>query len=236
MSSDGPDRSEFDALEFDRYSQIHLISRDLNETGNDVLTAAGKLQNLRGDFDSFLRRTSNLVSDVQDKLTRIRMVPLEASAARLQRTVRVTASLSAKQVDFSLEGGSTELDQTVLAKLAGPLEHLLRNAGSRVEDPPRAPPRANRRAAEFRCALPRKVPTWRFAWPTTVAAWTTAAAPGGGAARLPLRRGSGGGEPRTTAYVRVRIRLLHCQRNRRDSGGGVGLDVVKAAVESLAAR
>jgi chemosensory pili system protein ChpA (sensor histidine kinase/response regulator) len=128
LAAAGPDRTEFDALEFDRYTQIHLVSRDLNETGSDVMTAASRLQDLRGDFDSYLRRHSHLMSEVQERLTRVRMVPFESLSARLHRTVRVTAEHCGKQVDFAITGSATELDQTVLAKLAGPLEHLLRNA------------------------------------------------------------------------------------------------------------
>jgi chemosensory pili system protein ChpA (sensor histidine kinase/response regulator) len=123
--AEGP---EFDALEFDRYSQIHLLSRDLGETGADVLSAAERLLDLRGGLESFLRRHSHLMSEVKDRLTRVRMVPLETLAARLHRAVRVTASMCGKQVEFTIEGAATGFDQAVLARLAGPLEHLLRNA------------------------------------------------------------------------------------------------------------
>jgi chemosensory pili system protein ChpA (sensor histidine kinase/response regulator) len=127
-SNSGADRSEFDALEFDRYTQIHLVSRDLTETGADVLSAADRLHDLRSDLESALRRQSGLMTEVQDKLTGARMVRLEALAGRLHRAVRVTAATCSKQVELAIEGGATELDQAVLAKLTGPLDHLVRNA------------------------------------------------------------------------------------------------------------
>ena len=122
------DRSEFDALEFDRYTQFHLLSRDLAEATSDIATAENLLTTLGGDFDLCLNRQGRLTSDIQDRLMHLRMVPLSTVAARLQRTVRVTAERTNKQVDLTLEGFSAELDKAVLEQLAGPLEHLLRNA------------------------------------------------------------------------------------------------------------
>ena len=127
-SSQTADRSEFDALEFDRYTQFHLLSRDLTEATSDIATAENLLSTLAGDFDLSLNRQGRLTSDIQDRLMHLRMVPLSTIAARLQRTVRVTAGRTGKQVDLTLEGFTAELDKTALEQLAGPLEHLLRNA------------------------------------------------------------------------------------------------------------
>lgn len=121
-------RQEFDLLEFDRYTDLHLVSRDLSETAVDVTAAASELRARASDFDSYLNRLSRLTSDIQDRLMRMRMVPLAALSTRLHRTVRVTAERTGKQVDFVLEGERVELDKTVLEEVAGPLEHALRNA------------------------------------------------------------------------------------------------------------
>jgi chemosensory pili system protein ChpA (sensor histidine kinase/response regulator) len=121
-------RGEFDLLEFDRYTDLHLVSRDLSETAVDVTAAAAELRSRAGDFDSYLGRLSRLTSDIQDRLMRLRMVPLAALSTRLHRTVRVTAERTGKQVDFRIEGDRIELDKTVLEEMAGPIEHALRNA------------------------------------------------------------------------------------------------------------
>ena len=122
------DRSDFDALEFDRYTQFHLLSRDLLESTSDIATAEHLLTTLAGDFDLSLNRQGRLTSDIQDRLMHLRMVPLSTVAGRLQRTVRVTAERTGKRVNLSLDGFTAELDKTALEQLAGPLEHLLRNA------------------------------------------------------------------------------------------------------------
>lgn len=122
------DKPEFDALEFDRYSKLHLLSRDLAETADDVASIGGQLRGLMNGFDNYLGKQGRLTSEAQDKLIRLRMVPLSSISNRLHRTVRVTGQKRAKDVELFLDGAATELDKTVLEQLAGPIEHLLRNS------------------------------------------------------------------------------------------------------------
>ena len=121
-------RKDFDALEFDRYTDFHLVSRDLTETSTDLASAAGELAHGITDFDSYLNRLARLTSEVQDKLMRMRMVPISSLSTRLRRTVRVTSERRQKPVELVIEGEHVELDKTVLEEIAAPLEHLLRNA------------------------------------------------------------------------------------------------------------
>lgn len=121
-------RPDFDALEMDRYTDFHLISRDLTETTGDLASAGAELAHRIADFDSYLNRLGRLTSEVQDKLMRMRMVPLLTLTTRLHRTVRVTAERRQKAVELRIEGERVELDKTVLEDIAAPLEHLLRNA------------------------------------------------------------------------------------------------------------
>jgi chemosensory pili system protein ChpA (sensor histidine kinase/response regulator) len=124
----GASASEFDALEFDRYTRFHLLARDLAETVNDVGLAESQLSTLAGDFESYVARQGRLTGDVQEQLTRLRLMPLSSVAARLHRTVRVAAEVTGKPAQLALEGLQVQLDKAVLEQLAGPLEHLLRNA------------------------------------------------------------------------------------------------------------
>ena len=121
-------RAEFDTLEFDRYTDLHLVSRDLGETTSDISVGVSQLSHIAGDFESYVNRLGRLTSDVQDRLMRMRMVPVANLATRLHRTVRVTADRLGKPVNLILEGEDIETDKTSLEELAGPLEHLLRNA------------------------------------------------------------------------------------------------------------
>jgi len=118
----------FDELEFDRYTEFHLLSRELAETTSDIMTVGNELDALIGDFDSILNGQRRLSGEIQDKLMHIRMVPLASLATRLHRAVRVLAREQSKLVDLVLEGETIELDKSVLEEIADPLLHLLRNA------------------------------------------------------------------------------------------------------------
>ncbi len=126
----------FDDLEFDRYTEFHRLSRELAETTSDIRTVNNELYTLIGDFDSILNRQGRLSSELQDKLMRVRMVPLATLATRLHRTVRVLAREQGKLVDLVLEGEGIELDKTVLEEMADPLLHILRNAVDHGIEPP----------------------------------------------------------------------------------------------------
>ncbi len=119
---------EFDELEFDRYTEFHLLSRELAETTSDIGAVGNELRYIMGDFDSCLDRQGRLTSEIQDKLMRLRMVPLATLVTRLRRTVRVTAVQQGKTADFMIEGEDVELDKTVLEDIADPLLHILRNS------------------------------------------------------------------------------------------------------------
>ena len=121
-------REEFDPLEFDRYSDFQLVSRDLNETSTDIHTATNELSYRIAHFDSYLGRLGTLTSEIQDKIMRIRMVPLQSIAARLERTARTTCKRNGKLAALTVEGGHIEFDKSVIEEMAGPLEHIVRNA------------------------------------------------------------------------------------------------------------
>jgi len=58
----------------------------------------------------------------------VRMVPFTSIADRLHRIVRQTAKELNRKANLDIRGGQLELDRSVLEKMTGPLEHLLRNA------------------------------------------------------------------------------------------------------------
>jgi len=119
---------EFDDLEMDRYTEFHLLARSLAESSTDLSTVGLEFRNLIGDFDQLLTRQGRLSRDTQDRLMRIRMVPLATLATRLHRTVRVVSNQQNKKIDLEIRGEYVELDKFVLEEMADPLLHLLRNA------------------------------------------------------------------------------------------------------------
>jgi chemosensory pili system protein ChpA (sensor histidine kinase/response regulator) len=58
----------------------------------------------------------------------IRMVPVGNIANRIDRTIRSVSNKLGKKVDLKISGENTELDKTVLEEITDPLMHLIRNA------------------------------------------------------------------------------------------------------------
>ena len=118
----------FDPLEFDRYTRFQELTRSLAEGVNDVSTVQQSLLKNLDDADAALLAQARLSRDVQQRLFSIRTVPFSSLSERLYRILRATARELDKRANLEIVGAQTELDRSVLEKLAGPLEHLLRNA------------------------------------------------------------------------------------------------------------
>lgn len=118
----------FDELEFDRYTEFHLLTRELTEVTADIRTLSSEMAVLASEFDAIMKRQGRVSSDIQEALKRTRTVPVSTLLARLQRAVRKLAREQGKQVKLVLEGSHVELDKAILEALADPLLHLIRNA------------------------------------------------------------------------------------------------------------
>ncbi|MGD9211052.1 MAG: hybrid sensor histidine kinase/response regulator [Desulfobacteraceae bacterium] len=119
---------DFDLLELDRYSEFNLLIRSLNETSVDVSTISNQLSNVHRGFKSYFNRLRMLLSELQEKVMRVRMTPMSSIVNRLRSTVRETAASLNKKVRLVISGEEIELDKRVWETLADPLMHLLRNA------------------------------------------------------------------------------------------------------------
>ncbi len=166
----------------------------------------------------------------------IRAQPVKSVFQRMSRIVREVADATGKTVRLMTEGEDTEVDKTVIERLADPLTHMIRNAidhglekpearRAAPASPPKAwcasPPRIARAASSSRC-------------PTTAAASTA--------------RGQGvaveqGADRRRGSAVRQRdrqsdlpARLLDRRQRIDISGRGVGMDVVKRSIQALGGR
>jgi chemosensory pili system protein ChpA (sensor histidine kinase/response regulator) len=118
----------FDPLEFDRYTRFQELTRSLAEGVNDVATVQQALLKNLDDADAALLAQARLSREMQQQLFSIRTVPFASLSERLYRILRQTAKELDKRANLEIRGAQVELDRSVLEKLAGPLEHLLRNA------------------------------------------------------------------------------------------------------------
>ena len=128
--------SEFDELEFDRYTESHLVSYSLEEATEDLGEIHHVLRAMKDDIDSMLKRQSQLARDAQHRLVQTRMEPVRAISSRLHRTLREVATNQNKRVELFIECEELELDKTVLDGIVDPLIHLLRNSVDHGIEPP----------------------------------------------------------------------------------------------------
>ena len=120
--------ANLDVLEFDRYNQLHLLARSIAEATSDIAVIANEFRSVYGDIDSLIERQQRHNRDAQNGLMQIRMLPISSIVLRLERTVRTVSNKLGKNVDFTVIGDNTELDKTVLEEITDPLLHLIRNA------------------------------------------------------------------------------------------------------------
>jgi two-component system chemotaxis sensor kinase CheA len=69
-----------------------------------------------------------LTRDIQDSVMMIRAQPVKPLFQRMARIVREASGAVGKEVRLRTEGEATEVDKTVIERLADPLTHMIRNA------------------------------------------------------------------------------------------------------------
>jgi chemosensory pili system protein ChpA (sensor histidine kinase/response regulator) len=121
-------KSEFDPLEFDRYTRLQELTRLMAESLNDVMSIQQGLHKYVGDTDAALLHQARISREVQQDLMRVRAVPFANLSERLYRIVRQVARELDKKAELEIAGAEVELDRSVLERIAAPLEHMLRNA------------------------------------------------------------------------------------------------------------
>nr|MBV0879804.1 response regulator [Noviherbaspirillum sp. L7-7A] len=118
----------FDPLEFDRFTRLQELTRMITETVSDVSSVQQNLVRGVEQASADLQQQSRLTRDLQQDLMRVRMVQFGSVAERLYRVTRQAAKELDKRVNLDIRGAAVEIDRGVLEKMAGPFEHLLRNA------------------------------------------------------------------------------------------------------------
>jgi two-component system, chemotaxis family, sensor histidine kinase and response regulator PixL len=120
--------SRFDALEMDRYSDIHLLSMEVMETIVQIQEVTSDIGLNLEDTDSTARELNQTAKQLQTNLTRLRMRPLSDLVGRFSRALRDLSLQYGKQVELKVYGKGTLIDRSILEALNDPLMHLVRNA------------------------------------------------------------------------------------------------------------
>jgi two-component system chemotaxis sensor kinase CheA len=104
----------------------------LDQVGELMIAQSRLKQVSAGLSDSTLRAVAEeierLASVLRDSMMVVRMVPISQLFGRFRRLIHDLARETGKEIVFSTDGETTELDKTVIERLADPLIHLIRNA------------------------------------------------------------------------------------------------------------
>ncbi|NMG61284.1 hybrid sensor histidine kinase/response regulator, partial [Geitlerinema sp. P-1104] len=119
---------EYDALEMDRFTAFHEQAQDIIELIVRVRESASDIEFLVDENDQVTRQLRQITTQLQEGLTRSRMVPFSNAADRLPRGVRDNALKFGKQVELQVDGRDTLIDRMILEHLTDPLTHLVNNA------------------------------------------------------------------------------------------------------------
>jgi two-component system chemotaxis sensor kinase CheA len=131
----------------DKAREIKNLRVDLSQLDHimnlveDLVINRGRLKQIAEkhhikEMDEAIGMVERSVSELQNLMMNIRMIPLNHIFNRLPRVVRDVAQYDGKEVEFVMEGGQTELDRSVMDGLNDPLLHLIRNAvNHRIEAP-----------------------------------------------------------------------------------------------------
>ena len=99
----------------------------------ELVIAQSRLKQLAASSSDIALRAvaeeiERLAAEMRDTMMVVRMVPIAQLFGRFRRLIHDLARDTGKTIELSTEGEATELDKTVIERLADPLIHLIRNA------------------------------------------------------------------------------------------------------------
>ncbi|MDZ7951451.1 hybrid sensor histidine kinase/response regulator, partial [Nostoc sp. DedQUE09] len=118
----------FSELEMDRFTPFHTLSQQMIERIVRVRESASDIDFVTEETERVARQFRQVTTQLQEGLTRARMVPFAQTIDRWRRGVRDNAIKCGKQVELVIEGGETLIDKMILDHLTDPLTHMLNNA------------------------------------------------------------------------------------------------------------
>jgi two-component system chemotaxis sensor kinase CheA len=96
------------------------------------------------DFNTAAYKLGKIINNLQTGIMDTRMVPVGQLFKRFQRVVRDLAKAQYKKVNLIIRGEETELDKKVIDELGNPLTHIIRNSVDHALEHPEERIKANK--------------------------------------------------------------------------------------------
>ena len=210
----------------DLVGELVILRSRLTSIGEDIG---------RADLDETLEQLHGVLADLQHEVMQARMVPVGNIFRRFPRMVRDLARDLGKDIAFEMDGLDIELDRTVLDEMGDPILHLLRNSVDHgVESPEERRVAGKPERGHIRLVASREREQVHISVSDdgkgidVERVWAAAV-------RLGLVS-----EDERSDYPTQEILAFTCvpgfstaEHTTKISGRGVGMDVVKARIESL---
>ncbi len=119
---------DFDALEMDQYSDLHLLAGEQMETVVKLQEVTADIRLGLQEMGTALQSLNGTTRQLQGRITRTQMRPFSDIVGRFPRFIRDLSVQYGKKVQLQLEGESTLFERIALDVLTAPLTHLLRNS------------------------------------------------------------------------------------------------------------
>lgn len=237
----GPEKVEHNRRQDDKGSTVRVQAERLDElmdrVGELVIAQArlSQLAHVSNDLaiKAIAEEVERLASGLRDTTMGVRMVPMGTLFGRFRRLVHDLSRDLAKPVEFVTIGEDTEMDKTMIERLADPLVHLIRNAIDHgIEN-------AERRAASGKSATGRIELSARYVGAQVL---VTVQDDGGGldTARIRAKAEENGliQPGANLSEHEIHQFLFHpgfstAKTISALSGRGVGMDVVKRTIEAM---
>lgn len=120
----------------DKLDQLINLVGELVVTQARLSQAASRLKDQ--ELLEPVEDVERLTAELRDCVLSVRMLPIGTTFSRFKRLVRDLAGELGKEVSMITEGAETELDKNVIDQLGDPLVHLIRNSIDHGIEPPAA--------------------------------------------------------------------------------------------------
>ena len=111
----------------DRVGELVIAQARLTQLANSGASAKGVAEDIE-----------RLTSSLRDVMMGVRMLPIGSLFGRFRRLIHDLSRDLGKEIELITEGEETELDKTMIERLADPLIHVIRNAADHGLESPEA--------------------------------------------------------------------------------------------------
>jgi two-component system chemotaxis sensor kinase CheA len=116
-------------VDLQRLDVILDLTSELSIASGRLFDGIGALAEVIGDrLASPAEDVERILEDLQQQVTRVRMVPIGPRFEQQRRNVRDLAQAAGKPIRLVIEGRNVEIDASLVQQIKDPLTHIVRNA------------------------------------------------------------------------------------------------------------